>query len=367
MLRFAAIALVIAVALGLLTFALPVPAWRTGELPAGPLDFLPTDSIPAAPARIWIDTDAACGTGRRTDPDDCLALLLLARDPGLDIAGISTVFGNAPLSTTDSVTRALVAKLAAARTSRPIRVFRGAAGAGDRSATPARVALRSALEAGPLTVVALGPLTNVASALAGRPDLRARVGRVVAVMGRHPGHLFHPAEGAGGGILFGHGPVFRDFNVALDRTAAAEVLRAQLPLLLVPYEAAREVELTGADLDRIAGEGDAGAWVSDRAREWLDYWRRDIGRKGFYPFDLVAALQVADPSALRCARVDAWVGRDPSMRWPFTRDRVLLIASVTVADEEAVARGGALYCPALALDGAERLRARLETAVTPTP
>jgi hypothetical protein len=30
-------------------------------------------------ARVWIDADAACVTGMRRDPDDCLALLALAR------------------------------------------------------------------------------------------------------------------------------------------------------------------------------------------------------------------------------------------------------------------------------------------------
>ena len=41
--------------------------------------------------------------------------------------------------------------------------------------------------------------------------------RLVSVMGRRPGHIFHPSEGEGDGILFGHGPVFRDLNFDLDR------------------------------------------------------------------------------------------------------------------------------------------------------
>jgi hypothetical protein len=38
------------------------------------------------------------------------------------------------------------------------------------------------------------------------------------------GHIFHPAEGAGGGMLFGHGPVFRDFNFEMDMTAATRIV-----------------------------------------------------------------------------------------------------------------------------------------------
>lgn len=90
--------------------------------------------------------------------------------------------------------------------------------------TPASEALIVALETGPLTILALGPLTNIAQALTARPDLVANIARLIAVMGRRQGHLFHPAEGEGHGILFGHGPVFRDFNFDQDREAAARVL-----------------------------------------------------------------------------------------------------------------------------------------------
>ena len=55
--------------LGLATFAIPVPVCRTGELQAPPLPVI-ENSGPAVglPERVWIDTDAACGNGRATDP-----------------------------------------------------------------------------------------------------------------------------------------------------------------------------------------------------------------------------------------------------------------------------------------------------------
>jgi len=83
-------------ALALVTLALPVRRWRTGEMPAPPLSLV--RGGPVLPRRVWIDTDAACGHARTADPDDCLAILLLARSPGVELVGISTVFGNAPLS-----------------------------------------------------------------------------------------------------------------------------------------------------------------------------------------------------------------------------------------------------------------------------
>ncbi len=317
LLRIIVTALLAVALLFLVTLALPVEAWRRGE-PAGPrLEATAASPEWPRPLRLWVDSDAACGHSPRTDPDDCFALLLLAQSPEIELVGISTVFGNAALDVTDSTTRGLVDQLPANGRGRPI-VVRGAArpvkepAGGGRAAgeTAAHMALERALEKGPLVVLALGPLTNLATLLGDRPDLRSKVLGVVVVMGRRRGHLFHPVEGATAPSILGHGPVFRDFNFAKDPEAALDLLGMGLPLTLVPYEAAREVTLTGGDLDRMAAAGRAARWVADRARGWLSYWEDDIGRRGFYPFDLVAAGWVVRPDVARCATVVAWMGKD---------------------------------------------------------
>jgi purine nucleosidase len=297
-------------ALALLSLALPVPVWRTGELPAPPLPVVRAGPQVEMPRRVWVDTDAACGRGRTSDPDDCFALLLLDREPGLEIVGISTVHGNAPLAVTDATTRRLAQALA--RDGAPaVPVHRGsAAPIPEHGSDAAQAALRRALADGPLTLVSLGPLTNIAAALEGRPDLQAHVARLVAVMGRRQGHLFHPSEGAGGGMLLGHGPVFRDLNVAKDPAAVAAVLAMRLPTTFLPYEAARQIILTGNDLAAIAAQGGAAAQVAGSARGWLDFWRVDVGREGFYPFDLLAGAYALAPHLFDCAQAHAWVGPD---------------------------------------------------------
>ena len=100
--------LIALVIFGLTTFAIPLPVWRTGELQVPPLPVIEGGPAVRLPERVWIDTDAACGHGRATDPDDCFALLALIRAPGLEIVGVSTVFGNAPLDVTDRTTRDLI-------------------------------------------------------------------------------------------------------------------------------------------------------------------------------------------------------------------------------------------------------------------
>jgi inosine-uridine nucleoside N-ribohydrolase len=363
-LRRVGLGVLVAVTCLVATLAIPVQVWRTGRMSVPPLTLSAPDPGVTS-SRIWIDTDAACGHAPRTDVDDCLALWLLAARRAPDVVGISTVFGNAPLDVTDSVTRELVQSLARERGIDPVSVYRGSpdpltAAASDGAA--AHHALIRALEGGPLTIVALGPATNLAHALEARPDLRRNVERVVAVMGRRIGHLFHPSEGSGRGSFLGHGPVFRDFNFASDPQAVRTLIGLNVPLALIPYDAAAAVEITAEDLRHLAATDGAGAWIAARSRSWLEYWQTQIGRAGFYPFDLMAAAYVTTPGSFRCADVDVWVGTDPVLFVPLLRPEGLLV------DQRATGIEGraASFCPAVE-DGFEaQLRSWLMPAAPPS-
>lgn len=333
--------------LGMLSLAVPFERWRTGELPAPPLPVVAGGPAVSMPQRLWVDADAACGQGRTTDPDDCFALLLLARADETEIAGVSTVFGNAPLPVTDRVAGELLARLRREGTEAP-RIHRGSAEplVGTR-AEPAHEALRAALAQGPLTILALGPLTNVAAALRGRPDLQSNVARLVTVMGRRPGHLFHPGEGAGRGMLRGHGPVFRDFNFDKDREAARVVLAMGLPITLVPYAAAREMHLTAADLDQLERQGGTSAWVAAGSRAWLDFWRKDVGQPGFYPFDLVAAAYFLWPRSLDCAHAQAWIAKDERLRNILVDPDALLAGLPSKVPDDRIGPEPVVFCTGL--------------------
>jgi purine nucleosidase len=313
-----AILILLSVAAALtVTLALPVPQWRTGQEEVEALSLAPAGAHPITGRRIWVDTDAACG-GRRTDPDDCLALLALLKAPGLEVVGISTVFGNAPLDVTDRTTRELASRLADEGFAVP-PVWRGRDSAGmpgTEEPSPAERSMADALSASPMVIVALGPLTNIAALLHARPDLAPRIERVIAVMGQRPGHVFHPVEGGTAAILLGHGPVFRDLNFASDPASVEELLNLDVPMTLIPYEAARKVTVMERDLDALHRKGGAARWVAERSREWLAFWREDIRQEGFFPFDLVAATYLLRPDLFRCAETWGWIGHHPWFwRW----------------------------------------------------
>src|SRR5688572_10074199 len=180
----------------------------SGLRPPGPrplASILRYDAMTGEPdsltAPLLIDTDPGI--------DDALALLLAWSSPGVRVEAITTVAGNVPLDRgTTNVFRLidlrrpvpvpLVAEGAAQPLARPLTTatrYHGEDGLGDLSdwpPTPPRVALQ---RAGPviadtarrlgrrLTLVALGPLTNIALALAADPTAVSAAGRIVAMGG----------------------------------------------------------------------------------------------------------------------------------------------------------------------------------------
>lgn len=322
-----------------ITMAIPVPLWRTGREAATTLDVVTAGPSVPLSNRLWIDTDAACGATPMTDPDDCFAIAWLA-ESGHKIVGISTGFGNANGGVVFQTTKALVAKIAESGQG-DIPVWRGWAGpiADARSTVPAsRAALRAALDVGPLTILALGPLTNVADALDGRPDLQHNVARLVAVMGHQPGHLFHPSEASGRGMFLGHGPIFRDLNFSKDEAAAKSILKMQMPFTLIPYDASVHAGITAKDLKTLGQQKSALSWAAGTAKEWLGFWQNDIGQPGFYPFDWVAAAYVVEPRLFNCAETNVWTATEWAF-WVYPRES-LLVEPLTQGKQ-----GGVMYCP----------------------
>ncbi|GAB1477472.1 hypothetical protein MASR2M74_00140 [Paracoccaceae bacterium] len=310
-------------------------------MPQTPLALIPGGPQIALSDRIWIDSDAACGATPRTDPDDCLAILwMVAR--GSNIVGISTSFGNASGAVVAERLAALSSMLA--QDGLPVPpLFRGYAepAAPQERLPPGVVALQAALEAGPLTILALGPLTNLAAALKDRPDLHGNVIRIVAVMGHQPGHLFHPTEGLGTEAAFGHGPIFRDLNVSVDPDAVGTVLVMNLHMTLIPYDAALGTLVTEADLELLARRGRSFAWAERNARDWLAFWKSDVGLPGFAPFDWMAAAYLHSPQLFDCAAVEANIAREWAF-WLLPRSN-LVVQPPLFTDGVAVAH--VLYCP----------------------
>ncbi len=264
-----------------------------------------------APTSVWIDTDAACGQAATADADDCWALLLALSSPELTIHGISTVFGNVDEETVFAVTRTVLDQWAESGGEDLPPVHRGSQQAGGGAARPAIAAIATALDQGQLTILALGPLTNVAALLAQHPQVADNIQQIVAVGGTRPSQrrLFPGTSG----LLH-----FHDFNFTQDPAAFEAILSSGVALSLLPFEAAQRVTVTPTDLSLLSSSGGVAQWLAVMSRGWMRFWLEHLGTEGFYPFDSLAVGYVIDRQDFVCEPIPARVQKQRSLL--FARD-----------------------------------------------
>src|SRR3977135_4326249 len=83
-----------------------------------------------AAGTVWIDTDVSIGSPIR-EVDDAYAIVLGLHSAEIQIAGISTSYGNAPLGYTTRAARELVRQFGAVANVRTDQIFTGARSAAD--------------------------------------------------------------------------------------------------------------------------------------------------------------------------------------------------------------------------------------------
>jgi pyrimidine-specific ribonucleoside hydrolase len=229
-------------------------------------------AVTAQKQRVWIDTDIMIGKWKH-DVDDGLALILTLQDTTIQIEGISFVHG---VDYAAEVTEKLLSRYSP---DVKIPMHKGADDSthfGEK--TPAVEAMAKALEKGPLTIFALGPMTNVGTVLELYPDLRRNVKRITYCAGRTPGKTFNPAGGRA---------KFSDYNFDLDPYATAMVLKANVPILLSGYDCSEELFLSKKDFIHLKKSNDeTDRWLFRKLRSWHGLWRMFLGsEQGFIPFD----------------------------------------------------------------------------------
>jgi inosine-uridine nucleoside N-ribohydrolase len=240
------------------------------------------------PRQVWIDTDPSIEPGGH-EVDDGFALVQAFHSPELRIKGMSVVFGNAELEKGFRIAQAMVRQFGPAA----LEVWPGAAGAQQLGEdTPASHALARALRTEPLTILALGPLTNVGTVLKRNPELSTRMKAIIAVAGRRPEQHFRTGTKSG--------KPFRDFNFELDSEAARLVLASGVPVILAPWELSSQVWITADDLERMKAGPPAARWLYISAMDWLELWRDKFGVDGFNPFDTLAVAILTSPELLTC-------------------------------------------------------------------
>ncbi len=247
-----------------------------------------------------------------TDPgiDDALAILCALADPEIELLGLTTVFGNVSGAQASANARALL-ELAGARipvaegAARPLRrppaphathvhgpTGLGAAGLPPPEAPatgePAHSALAriAAERPGEVTLVALGPLTNLARALDAHAEIVDTVRRVVVMGGavRRGGNVTPHAEA----------------NIWQDPHAALRVLEAPWSVTLVGLDVTTRVILTPAHLAPVAEAAPrAGGFLASAAETYFRFHAEALGLAGCHLHDPTAVIAAVAPELLR--------------------------------------------------------------------
>lgn len=190
--------------------------------------------------RFWIDTDTAS--------DDAVALIMALRWPDIQVEGISIVSGNVPLEMCSRNARYTVelcgqhipvyegARKPFCRDPQYAFFFHGQDGMGNmeypapRHAPAQKNGINALIDAvrqapGEITLVTLGPLTNLALALHLAPDLAEKI-PICYVM-------------AGAAATLGNITPAAEYNVWVDPESAQMVFHSGLPILMVGWEHCR--------------------------------------------------------------------------------------------------------------------------------
>ncbi|WP_347058790.1 nucleoside hydrolase [Blastococcus sp. HT6-30] len=264
-----------------------------------------TDRIP-----LVIDTDPGI--------DDALAILLALASPEVDLRLVTTVHGNVELAqVTENALRVLhlagrsdVPVAAGARASlvhpQPERAghVHGTAGLGgvELAPSPAAVDPRPAVTAlaelllaspQPVTVAAIGPLTNIALLLAVHPEAAGRIGRLVVMGG---------SAGRGGNVT-----AAAEFNIWSDPEAAQAVFTSALPTVMVGLDVTLPTVLTEEGIARFAAAGPVGRQAAAILQQYVDHARNAYGTAGVVVHDALALTEAIAPGSLGTVRRDVVV------------------------------------------------------------
>ena len=263
---------------------------------------------------LIIDTDPGNGIPG-ANVDDAFAIAMALLHPEVELLGITTVAGNVDVD--DATSCALQLLEVAGRPD--VSVCRGADQplvsdpALFRAALKARSAdervsqlwygipypnsslhadRRSAVEflvdtitsnPGEITLVTVGPLTNVAAAIQLEPDIAGCVQSIVMMAGavRVPGTTTAATE----------------LNASFDPEATHIVINSGAPITLVPLDVTTQILLTAEELDQLYDAGTPLAeYLSDIAEPWLRYVMERRHLPGCWLHDPLAVAVVVDPT-----------------------------------------------------------------------
>ncbi|MFH4966399.1 nucleoside hydrolase [Gaetbulibacter sp. M235] len=231
-----------------------------------------TNSI-TAQTKVWFDTDIMIGMPDKVarEVDDGITLIMALKQPQIQIVGISNI------TYVDYGYTVIHKILNWHNKGAAIPVYKGSTFANDLGTeNNATSALYLALKMDKLTILALGPLTNIATLVKNHPDIIPQIERVVMCASRTPNLPFNPGNGKLN--------VF-DYNYEFDTASMDVLLNSPIPLEFAGYEPSSYTHIGNIDLASLDLNNEADKWLYEIVQPWMSLNESLFGVRGFIPFD----------------------------------------------------------------------------------
>lgn len=139
-----------------------------------------------------------------------------------------------------------------------------------------------------ITLIPLGPLTNIAAALVGAPDIRDKIERIVLM---------------GGAAYEGNWTPAAEFNILVDPEAASIVFDAGVPVTMVGLDATHKAQLYRDDIERIRSINKKVAIMVAELLDFYSGFHKTMGFKGSPLHDPLAVAAVLEPGVIRTRKL----------------------------------------------------------------
>jgi len=226
-----------------------------------------------AQTKVWFDTDIMIGMPDKEarEVDDGITLIMALKQPQVEIVGISNI-------TYVDYGYGVIQKILNWHNSgKTIPVYKGSPNGNDLGIeNDATKALYEALKKEKLTILALGPMTNVATLIRNHPDVISQIERIVICAARTPDLPFNPGNGKLN--------VF-DYNYEFDTKSMDVLLNTSIPLEFAGYEPSSYTHIGNIDLASLDLTNEADKWLYDIVQPWMELNEKYFGVHGFIPFD----------------------------------------------------------------------------------
>lgn len=226
-----------------------------------------------AQTKVWFDTDIMIGMpdAAAREVDDGITLIMALKQPQIEIVGISNItYVDYGYSVIEKI-------LKWHNKGKSIPVYKGSPFANDLGVeNDATLAMYNALKKDKLTILALGPITNVATLVKNHPDIIPQIERVVICAARTPDLPFNPGNGKLN--------VF-DYNYEFDTASMDVLLDSPIPLEFAGYEPSSYTHIGTIDLASLDMTNEADKWLFDIVQPWMELNEKYFGVRGFIPFD----------------------------------------------------------------------------------